>query len=105
MEKREEVKCVECGKIMHLSRTSIQLEREGIVLIFEDVPCIECLYCGEQEIPGIIAEEVSSLAEYFMKANQTIENIPALVERININLASKRGHPKNAPFTTMLHQI
>ena len=89
MEEREQVKCVECGRIMHFTRTSLQLEREEIVLIFEDVPCLECPYCGEQEIPGVFAEEVSTLAEYFMKANQTIKNIPVSVERININLASQ----------------
>lgn len=89
MGEREQVKCTECGKLMRSSRTSLQLEREGIVLIFEDVPCIECPYCGEEELPGIIAEKVSFLAEYFMKANQTVTELPVLVERINVNLASQ----------------
>ncbi|MBU0567434.1 YgiT-type zinc finger protein [bacterium] len=87
MKEKQQVKCIECGRAMHSLRTSLQLEREGIVLIFEDVPSIECPYCGEQEIPGTIAEEVSVLAEYFMKAKQMVAELPVPVERININLA------------------
>ena len=67
MPETKEVKCVECRGIMNLSVMSLQLERGGIVLIFEDVPCLECSSCGQQEIPGAIAEEISILAEYFVK--------------------------------------
>ena len=66
----KEVKCIECHGIMRPSAMSLQLERGGMVLIFEDVPCLECSSCGQQEIPGVIAEEISNLSEHFVKVNQ-----------------------------------
>lgn len=57
-----------------------------MVLIFEDVPCLECPSCGQQEIPGAIAEEISNLAEYFVKANHTVKDMPVSIGRINIDL-------------------
>ena len=72
MPETKQVKCVDCRGIMNLSVMLLQLERGGMVLIFEDVPCLECSSCGQQEIPGAIAEEISTLAEYFVEANQTV---------------------------------
>jgi len=70
----KEVKCIECHGIMRPSVMSLQFEREDIVLIFEDVPCLECPSCGQQEILGAIAEEISNLAEDFVKTNQTVRH-------------------------------
>ncbi|MBC8235310.1 YgiT-type zinc finger protein [bacterium] len=86
MSETKEVKCIECHGIMRPSLMSLQLERGGMVLIFEDVPCLECPSCGQQEIPGAIAEEISNLAEYFVKANQTVKDVPVSIGRINIDL-------------------
>ena len=89
MPETKQVKCIECREIMGPSVMSMQLERGGMVLIFEDVPCFECSSCGQQEIPGTIAEEISTLAEYFVKANQTIKDMPVSIGRINIDLESQ----------------
>jgi YgiT-type zinc finger domain-containing protein len=86
MSETKEVKCIECRGIMNPSVMSLQLERGEMVLIFEDVPCFECTSCGQQEIPGVIAEEISNLAEYFVKANQTVKDAPVSIGRINIDL-------------------
>ncbi|HIE28054.1 TPA: YgiT-type zinc finger protein [Candidatus Poribacteria bacterium] len=97
MPEAKQMKCIECHGIMNPSVMSLQLEREGIVLIFEDVPCLECPSCGQQEIPGAIAEEISNLAEYFVKANQAVKDTPAVsIGRINIDLEPQ------ATFTSAL---
>jgi YgiT-type zinc finger domain-containing protein len=86
MSETKQVKCVDCQGIMNPSVMSLQLDRRGIVLIFEDVPCLECSSCGQQEIPGAIAEEISNLAEYFVKVNQTAKDMPVSIGRINVDL-------------------
>ncbi len=86
MSETKQAKCVECRGIMSPSVMSLQLERGEMVLIFEDVPCLECSSCGQQEIPGAIAEEVSTLAEYFVEANQIVKDMPVSIGRINIDL-------------------
>ena len=86
MPETKQMKCIECHGIMNPSVMLLQLAREGIVLIFEDVPCLECPSCGQQEIPGAIAEEISNLAEYFVKVNQVVKDTPVSIGRINVDL-------------------
>ena len=70
---------------MRWSRISLQLERDGLVFIFEDVPALVCSVCGEEDIPGKVAEEIGEIAEQLIQTAQAAADRPLPVQRINIH--------------------
>lgn len=62
--------CLHCGGEMQETTGRLVYELDGYSITVEDVPMKVCPACGEQYIPGPIAEEVS---EIVADVNQMIQ--------------------------------
>jgi len=59
-------RCSECGTKTELKAISLEVERHGIKATMTSVPAMVCPKCGEQYIPGEIADKVIDLLYHIL---------------------------------------
>ena len=74
---------------MLLTNTSLQMERNGLVLVFEDIPTYVCANCNADEIPGRIADRIWDLADALADSAHRVKGSPIGVERIHVDFGRK----------------
>ncbi|MDD2717503.1 MAG: type II toxin-antitoxin system MqsA family antitoxin [Candidatus Wallbacteria bacterium] len=75
-------KCSFCGN-KNLRQKDVQyiFRREGKMLLVNDVPCIECEFCGERYFAGEILKKIElDFAEIYHNGKKTTKTIKVPVE-------------------------
>lgn len=81
--------CSECGAATELREISIEFERKGVRAVMVGIPAMVCPQCGEEYVPGEIADDVIEAVSC------TIDGTAALLKRTQerrLQLAPQHKH-------------
>ena len=68
------MKCVICKQgVTQPGKTSITLEREGVILVFKGVPAEVCQNCGEEYVSGEVTEDLLKRAEVLAQSGTQVD--------------------------------
>lgn len=85
--KRE--KCAACGGPLSPTTTTLMLRRNGVAVNFDDVPCLRCAACGEEEFDGPLSVELGRVAEAFFETGTIVASLPDPIHHVHVDVSAR----------------
>ncbi len=82
-------KCASCGGALSPTTTTLTLRRNGVAVNFDDVPCLRCQSCGEEEFDGPLSVELGRVAEAFFQTGTIVDSLPEPIRHVHVDVSAR----------------
>ena len=90
MPEQTTARCVACGGVLIPATTALTMERNCVAVNFDDVPCLRCVACGEEEFDGPLAAELGTVAEAFFKTGAMVATLSDPIRHVRVDVGPVR---------------